>query len=370
MDVTVVGAGIVGLAVAHELAARGASVEVLDTRGTARGATRASAGILAPHIEGHTERMLDLGLKSLALYDDFVARVGDGAGQAVEYRRNGTLEVARDHEEAASLDAAAGRLVGAGVPHTLGDGAAALALEPALATDLVRSLFIPDHGFVGVPSLVSALVAAGVRRGVSLSVERVARIALVSGGVRVWTESRTIDSGAVVIAAGSWSGAIASVPDPVERPVSDPIARPVRGQLMHLRFPQPLLSRVVWGSACYMVPWSDGSLLVGATVEQVGFDESATVGGVSQMLSAGMALLPGAREAVFQEVRTGLRPGTPDQLPVVGASSTMQGVFYATGHYRNGVLLAPWTARVLADLVLHGSRAAELDLVQPGRFGL
>jgi glycine/D-amino acid oxidase-like deaminating enzyme len=166
-----------------------------------------------------------------------------------------------------------------------------------------------------------------------------------------------------VVAAGSWSGRIAIGG-------AYPPVKPIRGQLLHLTCPSPAASRVIWGTHCYMVPWQDGSLLVGATVEDVGFDEGATVAGVRDLLDYACELVPMAWSARFEAVRVGLRPATTDELPIVGRSSTMPGVFYATGHYRNGVLLTPLTAALIADLVLDRRDAPELALTRPARFGL
>jgi glycine/D-amino acid oxidase-like deaminating enzyme len=181
--------------------------------------------------------------------------------------------------------------------------------------------------------------------------------------VQVSIDGATAEADAVVVAAGSWSSRITvgATPPPV---------KPIRGQLLHLAFSSPPASRVIWGAHCYMVPWQDGSLLVGATVEDVGFDEGATVAGVRDLLEHASELLPAAWGARFEGVRVGLRPATPDELPIIGPSSAMPGVFYATGHYRNGVLLAPLTATLTADLVLLGRDAPELALTRPARFGL
>ena len=132
----------------------------------------------------------------------------------------------------------------------------------------------------------------------------------------------------------------------------------------------PPATRVVWGTDCYIVPWSDGTVLVGATVEDVGFDERTTAAGLRGLLNAAVDLMPGLEHAEFREARAGLRPKTADELPAIGRSSTMPHVFYATGHYRNGVLLAPLTARLVADLVLEGKTDGDLAFLQPRRFGL
>jgi len=364
VTVTIVGAGIIGYAIAYELAARGAEVRVIDARGSGLGATHASAGMLAPYIEGHSAALLRLGVCSLEHYDSFVGRVAADAQRSVEYRRSGTLQVARSDEEVRQLERDARRLAESGVSHTYLDGEGARRLEPALAESIRAALLVPLHGYVGVATLMSALAKAAGAHGVTLVAARVTGVDLRDGSVSVETPDETFASDAGVIAAGSWSGAIPMAP------AGPPPVRPVRGQLLQLRFASPPLSRVVWGAPGYLVPWEDGSVLVGATVEDAGFDESVTVEGVRQLLDGAVELLPAARFAAFDGARAGLRPATADELPIVGRSSTMPGVYYATGHYRNGVLLAPLTAAMIADLVLDGRERGECSLVRPDRFGL
>ena len=364
MKVTIVGAGIVGAAVAYELASRGAQVRLIDVRGSGQGATLASAGILAPYIEGHSADLLRLGLCSLDRYDSFITRVATDAQRAIEYRRLGTLQVARTDDEAWQLEQAARVLAGSSVPHTYLDGNAARNIEPSLAEGVRAGLLVPQHGYVGVASLMSALQEAARRHGTTLSIARVNRIDLCDGGVRVETSEDSPVADAVVVAAGSWSGGIPMAP------AVPPPVRPVRGQLLQLRFPEPLISHVVWGTASYLVPWEDGSVLVGATVEDAGFDERVTVAGVRQLLESAEEIVPAIGSATFDDARAGLRPATADDLPIIGRSSTMRGVYYATGHYRSGVLLAPLTAVMIADLVLDGRECPELALARPDRFGL
>lgn len=363
MTITIVGAGIIGCALAHELASRGARVRVVDARGPGQGATRASAGMLAPYIEGHIGHLYTLGVRSLALYDRFVARVGEDAGEPVEYERAGTLQVAVGATEAADLCAAARLLAAAGVGHTLLDAAETMALEPHLRQGVACGLLIGAHGYVAATALTRALATAAQKHGAEFASEPV--LAIEAGAApRVITRTQTVESDAVVIAAGSWSSAL------VDQPALSPALKPIRGQLVQMKVALRPAARIVWGSSCYLVPWRDGTVLAGATVEDVGFDEAATVAGVQQLLAASAALMPSLRDAAFQEVRTGLRPLTQDELPAIGPSSTMRQVFYATGHYRNGVLLAPLTASLLADLLLDGREGAELALVRPARLGL
>jgi glycine oxidase len=363
VTVIVIGAGVVGCAVAYELASRGAGVRVLEWRGIATGATRASAGILAPTIEGHVPALLELGVSSLDLYDEFVERACRAAGRQIEYERSGTLQVALNNDEADDLCALSRTFNAAGVAHTLMDDRQARVFDDALSPETVRALFVPQHGYVSVSQLTHALADAAVHRGATVTPARV--LAIEDGDQpAVRTEAGTIAADAIVVATGSWTDQIVGAPD------VGPAVKPIRGQLIQLRADPRPAKCVIWGRQCYAVPWRDGTVLVGATVEDVGFDERATMAGVHGLLSEALHLLPVLRGAAFEEVRVGLRPMTKDELPAIGASSTMRNVFYATGHYRNGVLLAPLTAKLVADLVLDGRKSPELELMRPARLGL
>ena len=377
MKVTIVGAGVAGCAIAWELAARGAAVQVVDPRGVGKGATYASAGILAPRIEGRMPELLRLTLCSLGLFDTFIARLRRDSARAIEYERNGTLQVALGDQDVAALQAAAGHLAEAHIPHSWLEARHARRVEPSLSADVIGALMIPEHGYVAVTALVEALAEAARARGAEFITGRVDEI---SGGepARTVMPDAVIESDVVVIAAGSWSSQLAAAGSDEAAPVSDAASRsvrpspvhPIRGQLLDLRMPSRAASRVLWGTDCYIVPWHDGTVLVGATVEDVGFNESATVAGVQQLSAAAVRMLPGLEQATFSGVRVGLRPATSDELPVIGSSSTMPGVVYATGHYRNGVLLAPLTALLVADLVLENRARTELALTRPDRMGL
>jgi glycine oxidase len=361
-DVIVVGGGIVGCAVALELASRGARVRIVEARTVAAGATQASAGILAPYIEGHDRGALfDLTLRSLAMYDDFIARVAEGAAVDIEYRRCGSLEIAADDAAADDFRRAAATAGGALQWLSAED---ARRLEPALPDWTRGAILAPTHGYVAVSSLTEAVVWAALRHGAELETgRRVRTINRQADGLDVIADDGgTWTARHVVVASGSWSGQLESL-DAAARAV-----RPVRGQLLQLAWKGSTLSHVIWGKDCYVVPWRDGTVLVGATVEDVGFDERSTAAGVRDLLEAVCELLPEAWGATFLEARAGLRPATPDGLPIIGPSRGIDGLVYATGHYRNGVLLAPLTAAMVADLVLEGRHDPALTLTTPDRF--
>ena len=332
---------------------------MFDARAIGGGATQASAGVLAPYIESPREGpLLDLAVRSLSEYDRFISEVADDSGMDVEYRIIGTLEVALDRDEAARLVAR---------PYKAGewlDGAATLKIEAALAESIQGAVLIREQGYVAAPQLLEALSWAALRHGAQIETgRRIVAIEESGDGLAV----RAQDGAEwlarhVVLAAGSWSS---------EAGLSELAAgavRPIRGQLLHLFWHGPPLRHVIWGPDCYVVPWRNGTTLVGATVEDVGFDEQTTAAGVRDLLDAVCSLLPAAWGATFREARAGLRPATTDGLPIIGPSPTMRGLTYATGHYRNGVLLAPITAILVADWILDGRLDASLQELQPLRF--
>jgi glycine oxidase len=380
VKIVVVGAGVVGCAIAYELTLRGARVRVLDERGVGLGATQASAGMLAPYTEGHIAGLRRLGIQSLGRYERFVERVRADSGHSIEYERTGSVHVAVTVAEQAQLCATATALRGEGVAHTVLEAQDVLALEPQLRADVAGALHIHDHGYVAPAALTRALAEAATRHG---AVFQPTRVNSIEGGATpsVDTDRGRLEGDAIIVSAGSWSGFLsrhAAAESPTDEdaaratrmPNSRSAVKPIRGQLLQLRLEARPASHILWGSGCYLVPRQDGTVLAGATVEDVGFAETATASGVMHLLRESTRLLPILRHAAFDEVRVGLRPMTADELPAIGPSSTMRQVFYATGHYRNGVLLAPLTAALAADLVLDGRAGPELSLVRPDRLGL
>jgi glycine oxidase len=366
-DIIVIGAGIVGCAVGYELARRGAAVQIVDDRPPGMGATQASAGMLAPFTEAKDRNttFLDLAVRSLDLYDEFVSRVATTAKLPVGYRRTGTMDVASTDERMASLRDVAARLRTRGVPLSVLDAADARREEPQLGERVTGALLIGAHGYVRAGELTRALIEGARCHGAHVvEPARVRRISGHGNDLVVETSGGSLTAGAVVVTAGSWSGQI-DVGDSTPRvPV-----RPVRGQLLHLAWHGAPLMRVTWGDDCYIVPWDDGTVLVGATMEEAGFDERTTVDGVRRLMAAACDLVPATANASLSSARVGLRPGTPDALPIIGWSRALPNLMYATGHFRNGVLLCPLTAQLVGRAMIDGAIDPALEAIGPERFG-
>lgn len=368
-DVVVVGAGAVGTAVAWRCAQRGLSVTVVDPN-PSRGAWHTAAGMLAPITElQYTETpLLRLGLDSAARYPDFAAEVSAESGRSVGFRECGAVLAAWDGADLAALRDLHAFALRLGVAADLLTGRELRELEPALAPGLPGALHAPGDHQVDPRLLHAALLTAGRRHGVRLVAadaalvaerDQVRAVALPDGSV--------LSAAHVVLAAGCWSGRVAGLPA-----VAIPPIRPVKGQTLRLRLPgPPRLERIVrgWvkGTAIYVVPRADGELVVGASVEERGFDQRPRAGAVYELLRDAQSLMPELGEAVLAEVCTGLRPASPDNAPLIGPAA-IDGLVLATGHHRNGILLAPVTADAVAALVADGRLPAGLTPFTPDRF--
>lgn len=365
-DIIVVGAGIVGCTIAHELAKAGATVRIIETRTPGQGATRASAGILAPYIEGHSsETLRSLGKRSLDLYDSFMQRLRDDSGHDVVYRRNGTFELGFSDADEMRLRALQDELIEEGIEARWISPADFSTLEPLASSAARGALLIPTHGFVAVTSLTLAALAAAERYGATITnaVGAIQIFPLKGDRVGVRATSAEWEADHVILAAGSWSSSI-TIQD------ADPIhVRPIRGQLIQLQSDPGSIQRVIWGPDGYLVPWPDGSVLVGSTVEDVGFDERNTPEAVEKLRAAAVSLVPALASAEMSSVRTGLRPKGPDDVPILGPSKAVPGLIYATAHYRNGVLFTPLTVKLIGDLVFDRPADPALRDLDPARVG-
>jgi glycine oxidase len=352
VDLAILGGGIVGLSVAWRARARGMSVVVIERGRLGGGATHVAAGMLAPVAEvefGEAgRRVLELGLRSARMWPDFAAELERDSGVDVGLRRTGTLVVARDEDEARELERQLAFRESLGLRATRLRASEAREREPALAATVRLALEAPDDHSVDPRRVVAALRQACERTGVRLR-EHVSAldIGLDSSETRV-TGVGDVEAGSVVVAAGAWSGKVAGLPMGVGVQV-----RPVKGQIMRLRDPQGpgLLERVVRFDGGYLVPRGDGRYVLGATVEERGFEIQPTVGGVYGLLRDAHELVPGVSELQIEELNVGFRPGTPDNVPVVGPGK-LDGLVWATGHHRNGILLAPLTADTVVEALL------------------
>ena len=365
-SVIVVGAGIVGCTVAYELARSGASVRVIEPRAPGQGATRASAGILAPDIEGHGSSLLRLlGRRSLAMYDDFIAALRADGGRDIVYQRNGTFELAFADADVHRLEELAAALTRDHVESRWLQPSGFDDYEPRASKQARGALLIPNHGYVGVTALTLAAAGAAEKYGATfVSGTGAIRIFPKADGlVGVQSTSAMWEAERVVLAAGSWSSMI-TVQDADRVPV-----KPIRGQLIQLRSDPGALHRVIWGPDGYLVPWPDGSVLVGSTVEDVGFDEGHTDEAVAKLRAAAASLVPELERAEVTSIRTGLRPKGPDDVPLLGHSRAVPGLIYATAHYRNGVLFAPLTVKLVSDLIFDRAADPALRDLDPSRFG-
>ncbi|MFJ8543255.1 glycine oxidase ThiO [Streptomyces sp. NPDC093586] len=372
-DVLVVGGGIIGLVTAWRSAQRGLATALVDPE-PGGGAAQVAAGMLAAVTELHhgEQTLLALNLASARRYPEFAAELTDLTGHDLGYRRCGTLAVALDADDRAHLRELHALQERSGLDSEWLSGRECRRLEPMLAPGVRGGLRVDGDHQIDPRRLAGALVAACERAGVVL--HRVWADRLTVAGDRatgvVTADGTALEAGQVVLAGGSLSGRLAGVPDAVLPPV-----RPVKGQVLRLTMPRthgPLLSRtvraVVRGNPLYLVPRESGELVVGATSEELGWDTTVTAGGVYELLRDAHELVPGITELPLAETRAGLRPGSPDNAPLLGPAG-LEGLLLATGHHRNGVLLTPVTGDVMAHVLVTGELPEEARPFTPRRFG-
>ena len=365
-DVLVVGAGAIGLACAWRAAQRGLRVRVLERDEPGAGASGVAAGMLAPVGEATwgEDRLLAAALASHGAWPAFAAELAEATGLDSGYIAGGALHVALDRDEAAELRRRHELMAELGLEAEWLGAGECRALEPGLHPALHGGVHAPHEAGVDPAALVRALRAACEAAGVELRTGAEAIESIVDGerltGVATADGVRH-EAGWTVLAAGAWSGA-GWLPQSARPPV-----RPVKGQILTLRGEPAPAGRIVVTERVYLVPRADGRVIAGATVEELGFDTRVTAGGVHELLREAYRVLPDVAELELERAVAGLRPGTPDNAPLVGPGA-LAGLFLATGHFRNGILLAPLTAEGVAAGLTGEEMPAELAVADPARF--
>jgi len=371
-DIVVVGAGVIGAAVAWRAASRGLAVTIVDPE-PGRGSSWAAAGMLGPVSEVHygEEALLELNLHAARAWPAFAAELESVlSGRDIGYRRSGTLVVAVEPGDAAMVADLHAFHRSLGLESEWLEPRRARELEPGLAPGIRAGLWVKGDHQVDNRRLMSGLLEATALAGATIRRATATGIVTTAGraiGVRLSDDTELVGR-TVVLAAGCHSAAIAGVPGPSLPPV-----RPVKGQIVRLLGPaEPraltrIVRGVVHGSSVYLVPRAGGEVVVGATVEERGFDDTVTAGAVYELLRDAHRVVPGVTELIVNETMAALRPGSPDNAPMVGPSD-IEGLVVATGHYRNGILLAPVTAEAIVDLVTGSGLPPALARFTPGRF--
>lgn len=365
-DVVVVGGGAIGMSIAWRTAQRGVSVAVVDDE--VSGASWAAAGMIAPVTEvwHGEEALLSLNLASAARWPDFAEELTAAAGLDIGYRRCGTVLVARDADEASALDELHAFQTKLGLDAERLGSRELRRLEPGLSPRVRGGILVNGDHQVDNRALLPALRAAATRAGAAITRGRVARVTTAGGQVTgvALADGEELTCGQVVLAAGAGTSAVGGLPAPAVPPV-----RPVKGQLLHLRggTDPPLAYRNVRGVGMYVVPRTDGRVVVGSTVEERS-DTTVTAGAVFGLLRDAWELLPDVAECEFTEATCGLRPGSPDNAPVLGPSPHVEGLALATGHYRHGLLLTPVTAEAVSEVLTTGRVPDLISTFSPGRF--
>lgn len=362
-DAAIAGGGVIGGAIALELSRAGMRVGVFDRQHPGQEASWASAGILSPAPESPGMiAMVPLGVKSLSLYPEFVAQAEEISGKNAGFRATGTLEALFSGDTKAELSTIIALHHGLGLKAEALRAEDAREMEPALTEDVEAAVLRPEECSVDNRALTNAVLEAARRSGAEIFSD--------NGVKGIWREgnrcaglllqNERVEAKWTIVAAGCFSAAIEGVA--AYAPV-----RPAKGQMVALRADEVKIQRVLWSEHIYLVPRNDGRILAGATVEYVGFDKRATAGGIQKILSAAIELAPGLTNARIEETWAGLRPDTPDHLPILGPTD-LDGLLMATGHFRSGILLTPITARLIREWITEQRVSVDWDRFSPLRF--
>jgi glycine oxidase len=362
-DAVIAGAGLIGASIALELSRVGLRVAVFDPREPGRESSWAGAGILSPAPENPGMLpAVPICKASMVIYPEFVAAVEETSGQACGFRPKGTIEALFSRDVRAELSTIIAVHHGVGLRAEPLSAQDARELEPALGDDLEAAVLRPDEASVDNRALTPAVVEAASRSGVQFFSGRAVTSIWREGSrcLGLVVAGERIAAGSTIVAAGCFSARIEGVADfaPVQ---------PAKGQMLSLRARDISMERVLWSDKAYLVPRNDGRILAGATVEYVGFEKSVTAGGMEKILAGAIEIAPALAHATIEETWAGLRPDSPDHLPILGPAD-VQGLFLATGHFRSGIILAPITARLIREWITLGHVEIDCDRFSPLRF--
>lgn len=362
-DVAIAGAGLIGGSIAWELASAGLHVGLFDKGEPGQESSWAGAGILSPAPESPaTIPLVPLGKASIALYPEFVAQVEADSGFVAGYRPKGTLQALFSRDAGRELSTVVAVHHGLGLRAEAISSEEAREIEPALSSEVQAAILRPDEASVDNRALTRSVLQAARARGVEIFASAAADAILREGGraAGLSINGERVLARSTVIAAGCFSAKIGGVE--VYAPV-----RPAKGQMIALRADGLAIERVLWSDKIYLVPRDDGRILAGATVEYVGFDKQVTAGGLDKILQPAIELAPELERARIEESWAGLRPDSPDHLPILGPTD-LDGLLIATGHFRSGILLAPVTARLVRQWIVDGQVSGDWERFSPLRF--
>jgi glycine oxidase len=362
-DAVVAGGGLIGASIAFELAAEGLSVAVFDAQKPGREASWASAGMISPAPESSAmASLLPISMASVRLYPGFIQRVEEISGKTVGYRKEGALDLLLDGTAQSDIDEILALHRGAGLRAELLSGPEAREIEPALTAELRAAIQRPDEASLDNRLLTEATLEAARRKGVEIFPGNGAKALWTEGGKckGLHLQNGRVEAKWTVIAAGCFSARIEGAAP--YAPVT-----PAKGQMMALRCASVNLKKDLWSGHMYLVPRNDGRIIAGSTVEYEGFDRNVTVAGMRKILAGAISLVPALESAHIEETWAGLRPDSPDHLPILGPTD-LEGLLIATGHFRSGILLTPVTARLIREWVTTQKVTEDWTPFSPLRF--
>ncbi len=363
----IIGGGIIGLATGWQLAKKGINVEILERNTAGRSASWAAAGMLAPQAEMGFEdiELFYLCRKSLDMYPRFVEELYNDSGIKVELEITGCILPGFDRDDAERLRRLYDFREKIGMPVVWLTGSEAREIEPFLSPRCTGAIWIDDDAQINNRLMLDALKKAFVKCGGKLYEDHEVEKINISGGkvTGLTVHEKHITADNIIIAGGAWSKQIPGIPENLLPPV-----RPVKGQIINLRLNDSCrVTKVVRAPDVYLLPKSDGRLILGASVEEMGFDVNPTAGEIFRLLERGWEAVPSIYDLPIESIDVGLRPGSRDHMPIIG-SSEVDGLFFATGHYRNGILLTPITAFELSNWIATGDPSEALKGFDISRF--